>query len=141
MISKQFLLAGEATFTVSNPAGEHYTFRVTKPRDFKAEYPVYFVSLLTGPDNTSDYTYAGLIDTKSGGIRLTQKSGITAEAKSYKVGNWAIKRVYNEVKEPLPEGYKIDHIGECAVCGRALTTPESIELGIGPVCLARLESI
>lgn len=29
-------------------------------------------------------------------------------------------------------------LGQCSQCGRTLTNPESIQLGIGPVCLSRL---
>lgn len=29
-------------------------------------------------------------------------------------------------------------LGQCSQCGRTLTNPESIQLGIGPVCLARV---
>jgi hypothetical protein len=29
-------------------------------------------------------------------------------------------------------------IGKCGICGRTLTVPESIERGIGPVCLSRI---
>ena len=138
MITKQFLLAGHAVFTVSNGKGGHHTFRVTKPDDFSPDRPTYFVAALTGPDNTSDYTYLGLIDTRTGGVRLTAKSKFAADSPSYKVGSWAVKRVFTEVATPLPEGYKIEHAGRCGVCGRPLTTPESIECGIGPVCLERL---
>ena len=31
-------------------------------------------------------------------------------------------------------------IVKCRVCGRWLTNPVSVERGIGPVCLARLEA-
>lgn len=29
-------------------------------------------------------------------------------------------------------------LGQCSQCGRTLTNPESIQLGIGPICLARV---
>lgn len=29
--------------------------------------------------------------------------------------------------------------GRCSCCGRALTDPQSIEIGIGPICLAKME--
>ena len=28
----------------------------------------------------------------------------------------------------------IQHIGKCCKCGRPLTDPESIKLGVGPIC-------
>lgn len=36
------------------------------------------------------------------------------------------------------EGYALQVEGRCYVCNRKLTTPESIEFGIGPICAARV---
>lgn len=134
MISKKFLTGGHAIFTVSNSKGEHFTYRVSAPDDFNPESPIWFVSVLTGPNNTSDYTYAGLL--RDGGVvHQTKGSKIGPDALSWKVVVWAIKQVWEE--KALPDGYDIKHIGRCGVCGRPLTTPESIESGIGPICAGR----
>ena len=37
----------------------------------------------------------------------------------------------------LPEALRVLHHGRCGRCGRKLTTPESIRLGLGPVCVTR----
>jgi len=29
------------------------------------------------------------------------------------------------------------HMGICSCCGRTLTTPHSVEMGVGPVCFQR----
>jgi hypothetical protein len=53
-IGKDFLLAGRAIFTVANPKGERYTFKVTKKdaqEGSRYTQPTYFISLLTGSDN------------------------------------------------------------------------------------------
>jgi hypothetical protein len=134
MITKDFLEAGHAIFTVSNPVKEHYTYRVTKPKDFNESYPVWFVSLLTGPNNTEDYTYLGIL-TNSKTVKTTAKSKFAPDSKAVKVVQWAVKQIYDGAK--LPEGYNIQHVGRCGVCGRPLTTPESIESGIGPICAGR----
>lgn len=39
------------------------------------------------------------------------------------------------IKEELPNGIEIYHTGQCAVCGRKLTNPKYMEIGIGPKCI------
>jgi len=133
MINTEFLLAGNATFTVSNPEGEHYTFKVkkTKHKNNNGKYS-FFISILTGPDF---YTYLGMVVSPYDGyghVTLTRKSKFNIISLPFKVSNWAVKHVMADV--PLPKGYKVDHAGKCGKCGRKLTTPESIEAGLGPIC-------
>jgi hypothetical protein len=37
-------------------------------------------------------------------------------------------------KHPLPGSVDVLHSGRCGRCGRTLTTPDSIERGLGPEC-------
>jgi hypothetical protein len=65
-----FLLGGNATFTASSSKGGRFTYRVrlAKPRDGETNPPRrWFVAVLTGPDNSSDYTYLGTIVERNGG--------------------------------------------------------------------------
>lgn len=132
-----FFEGGKAIFTVTNPSGQHYTFKIRKPRP---ETP-YFVSMLTGPDNTSSFTYLGLYNPTlkmdiNQNVRLTAKSRMTNDSTPVKVLRWAIKKVAeaNSHAPILPTGYSIQHEGRCCRCGRRLTVPESIDSGIGPEC-------
>lgn len=136
MLTKEFILAGKAIFTVSNGKGEHYTFRVKRKDNDAPRLPVYFVSLLTGPDNTRDYSYMGVLSEYTGLTRLTNASKMTDSATSFRVINWALKKVW--AGESLPEGYEIHHEGYCGRCGRMLTTPESVAAGFGPECIQKL---
>jgi len=129
---KRFFEGGRATFTVSNGRGEHYTFRINKPKRDDKGNPPYFISMLTGSDNDSDYTYIGLYIPQNNNVKLTSKSKFTADSKPIRVLNWAFTMIA-EGKE-LPLGYSIQHEGRCCRCARTLTTPESIERGIGPEC-------
>jgi hypothetical protein len=126
--STEFFSGGNALFTVSNPQGTRYTFRIRKP---KPDMP-FFVSLLTGPDNESSYTYLGIYVPQIQAIRLTSKSRYTEDSLPVKVLRWAVKL------PKLPEGYAIQHEGRCCRCGRTLTVPESIDAGIGPECAGLL---
>jgi hypothetical protein len=55
-----FAKAGKALFTVENSrAGNRFTFRVNQCDE--PEKGLYFVSVLSGPDNESAYRYSGAI--------------------------------------------------------------------------------
>ena len=136
MLTKDFILAGKATFTVSNAKGKHYTFKVVKKKRNESDGHIWFASMLSGPDNESCYTYIGTVNEISGVPHLTQKSKFSKSSQPYKVLRWALGVVWGRNK--LPDGYKIQHAGKCGRCGRTLTTPESITRGIGPECLAKM---
>lgn len=127
-----FALAGRAVFTAVSPTGTRFTFRVRAPVGRLATIPgaegVRFVDVLTGPDNTHDFTFIGVI---KGGFRHSSKSAIAADAKSVLAFGW----IWRHRADPTP--VELHHEGRCGKCGRALTTPESIESGIGPVCAGR----
>jgi hypothetical protein len=125
MISREFLLAGRAIFTVDNGRGEHYTYRVTVG-SVRA-----FAGVLIGPDNSSDYLDLARFDPATG--ELTGQYG---DDKRVAVLRWSLHRIYRQ--DGLPQGYSIRHSGRCGKCGRLLTTPESIESGIGPFDLIPL---
>jgi len=127
--TSEFFKGGNALFTVGNPTGEHYTFKIRQP---KGDNKPYFVSLLTGPQNDSDYTYLGIFNPIQMRVYLTKKSKYTEESTPVKVVRWAIQMV--ALGRLVPEGYTIQHEGRCCRCGRTLTTPESVEAGIGPEC-------
>lgn len=55
---RNFLLAGKAIFTVvSKKSGNRFTYKVKKYDNGD----LWFVSVLTGPDNYSSYSYLGTI--------------------------------------------------------------------------------
>jgi hypothetical protein len=139
-LTSLFLLAGKALFTVTNPKGDHYTFKVRK---VVSEWPVgsgtmstsYFVSVKAS-GGVYPYRYIGLLNADTGGIKCTAKSEFIVGTKEYNVAAWACGVVIN--MKNMPDGYKIEHAGKCGRCGLTLTDPESIERGIGPDCWATM---
>lgn len=132
-INPYFLNSGNAIFTVSNPSGEHYTYHIVDSdlRDERSSETLYFVHVLTGPNNLHDYTYLGMYD-PWGFIKMTKASKYDRDSRIVKVLDWAIDVVFERKK--LPDGYAIQHVGKCGRCSRRLTTPESLACGLGPVC-------
>jgi hypothetical protein len=124
---ENFVFAGNATFTLeSEKTGNRYTYKVRQCEDKKE---LYFVSLLTGSDNESDYQYLGVVE--NGKFRTTKKSKLTIDSTPVKAFNFFISKLHKLNKI---EGLNIFHAGRCGKCGKKLTTPESIKTGFGPHC-------
>jgi hypothetical protein len=131
-LSREFITAGRAIFTISNGRGERFTFKVTKPEDrFRGEY---FASVMKGSDNESDYKYCGMMSGERFTLRATKGSKFGADTKEFKVLAFALDVIAG--RRALPAGYELLHAGKCGRCARTLTTPESIKRGIGPECFA-----
>ena len=141
---KKFILAGNARFTlVSAKTGVRFTFKARALFDddpFAAEGvsstpKLWFVSVLTGADNESDFSFLGTIFADNLNFVHGKKSRIGRDAPSARAFPWFWQHLQTGA---LPAGVEFWHEGSCAACGRALTVPESIALGFGPDCAAKL---
>lgn len=134
--AKRFVTGGRAVLTVrSRKSGEHRTYRINRREGDDGRKTPFFVALLTGPDNTADYQYVGVLDEATGGLRLTAKSRFTCDSVPVRAFDYVMKRVF---RGELPADADVMHEDRCGVCARALTVPESIERGIGPECYERM---
>src|SRR5258708_38527897 len=138
--AKDFALAGNAIITLQSlRTGAHFTYKIRAKDvagEIKADYTpdrIWFVSLLSGADNESDYQYLGLIN-KHREFRLTAKSRASANAPSVKAFEW----FWHMVRDGIPTELVVRHEGRCGRCGRTLTVPESIDRGIGPECAQKI---
>lgn len=123
----EYALAGNAIVTLaSRRSGSHYTFKV---RAAKNANDLFFVNLLTGPDNTADYTYLGTV--RAGSFGLTRKSRLTEDSIPVRAFRYFFEHA---TQGDLPPALEVRHEGRCGRCGRLLTVPESLDRGIGPEC-------
>jgi len=129
--TRAFLLAGKATATlVSKKSGAHLTFKVSKGKDESAPH---FVSVMTGADNESSFSYLGTIF-QGATYRHGARSKITADAASAKAFAWLWDNADKDiagVAEFLPAS-------ACCRCGRKLTHPASIHQAVGPECAKKM---
>lgn len=135
-------------------SGAHLTYRLRptkRPETDRGVGTLVMVDLLTGPNNGADYTFLGAVYCHGGsllgkfgvltGPRTERPAGgggstIGDDAPSAKMLHWMFARLgRGDLLAPAAEVW---HDGTCALCGRALTTPQSLTLGIGPVCLEKL---
>jgi hypothetical protein len=148
MIDREFVLAGgnwviftldvPASFSGANKCKDHYTFQVTHRQANDTYGESWFVRLLAGPDNGSDYQYLGMLNAQTGSVKLTRASRMTDDS-------WPVRLVRrimaclwsNQGGDIEAAGFRLLHAGRCGRCGRQLTTPESLDSGLGPVCRSR----
>ena len=129
-IAKDFILAGRARVTlVSLKTGTRFTFRVAQ----KDETSPHFVALLSGPDNESSYTFLGTIF-EGTTYRHGRRSSVSESAPSAKAFAWAWSYI---VRGEMPPSCEVYHEGRCGRCGRTLTVPSSLDIGLGPECATR----
>lgn len=137
-----YMLAGQATITIERPGGGHFTYKIeqkikkTKTGKEIARHDFWFVSLLTGSDNTADYRYVGYITKSRNGrhfFNLGRKPRASDKAASVKTLRWALITL-DTGSDGGPFYY---HDGACGRCGLPLTHPESLRTGLGPVCAGK----
>jgi hypothetical protein len=125
-----FVKGGKAVFTlVSLVTGKRKTFRVRKGGG-----DIYFVDLLTGPDNREDYAYIGFFRSN---LRIEAGKKGNAFHPAFAAIDWLLIGL---ASGRMPRTATFWHEGKCARCGRPLTNPESIESGFGPECVKRKET-
>lgn len=125
-----FALAGNAIFTIQNEkTGNRFTFKVRLAQDTYKGQQTWFVSHLAGSDNETNYQYLGFI--RAGAYQPSAKK-VRMDAPSQNAARWFFPRLL--AQHPLPPEVAVHHANRCGRCGRLLTTPESIQRGLGPEC-------
>lgn len=131
----RFIFAGNAYFTLrSKKTQTRYTYRFSIVPESKVQR--WFVAVLAGPDNNSDYQYIGMVDDDLS-FRRTKKSKMLDTSLPVVAIGYALKHLAHS---SIPESLEIWHEGRCGRCGRKLTVPESVAAGIGPECSGKLGS-
>ena len=127
--------------TVTNESsGGHRTFRVrTQKEDSKFASGMRVVALLIGPDNTSDYQGFGFV-LDNGWISLWKRNRTPQYeglAKAVRLASKALENGKDTFQTPKAT-YSVKLSKRCRICNKTLTSPKSIEMGIGPKCAIRV---
>lgn len=152
----------DLTATVkSKKTGNHLTYRLRYAKRHPSDVSrsrTFMVDVLTGPDNATSYTFLGAVvfvdsyadrpafievmvgertTRPAGGGRAgdTPDSPIKADAPSARTLVWLFSALAGG--RDVGEQAEVWHDGTCSRCGRALTHPESLALGLGPECAAK----
>lgn len=146
-LARRFILGGNATFTLQLDSGKHFTYRIKSKKidpnknwsTSNVDKTLFFVSVLVGPSRESDFQYLGILKLYPVDgeyhFSATTKSKIGSDAESHQ----AFKKLWHGIEHcaKIPTTAQFYHEGQCCVCGRTLTVPESIERGIGPECASK----
>lgn len=132
---RSFLFQGRANFTMVNvDTGNHITYYI-KSRKVKRNQPeetnFFEVYVKAIGDKLHGKVEVGEIDRKKGVINV--KSGIKSDYVGLITIQWLIKNWRN--LERYKEKLRIYHLNHCCKCGMPLTVEDSIQDGIGPVCV------
>lgn len=121
--------------TLTFQDGGHRTFRVwTKHLTAKFAPGQRLLGMLIGPDRTTDFEPFAFVEPD--GFRVWKRFRGGRENPS-KHEEYA-QIVWWCLTGETPDGYELQASKRCLVCNRELTTPESLERGIGPLCWERM---
>lgn len=139
------------TYTIDHAERGHFTVKLhTVQKGNLAGKRI--LSLLIGPDNQRDFQGCAFWDDDSRVVRVWKRfrgaetrmrvdgfswsDGWSAYEK--KLAIWCDLAVRGSTEDrrgyQFGEGYRLLLEGRCVVCNRKLTEPESIRIGVGPVC-------
>jgi len=143
------------TYTFTSPRTRHVTLKLSTVRENADPGMVgkRIVSLLMGPNNETDYVGVAFWDDDRGRAVIWKKHrsahtstgmvdghnfSATWSEVQRKVAVWADLVLRGENGHWHSWGFSMQLAGTCLKCNRTLTTPESIERGIGPECWKRM---
>lgn len=150
MLTREFMLAGRAVFTVEVPASfrtdkdypeqatchPHYTFKIKNVPPAGEHRRCFMAFLLADGDK---YFYMGIVKPYNGEVIRTPKSRYGEESWPWKILTRVLIRVWrNEQIVIEDKGFVLKPSGQCARCGRELTHPRSLISGLGPECEGRV---
>jgi ribosomal protein L37E len=134
---KQFMLAGDAYFTMKNErTGNFMHFHVLLSKN-KTRYFVEVkkgsVVETEGGEKDGNWVYMGEI--KDGVLVLTPKSRVDGESTEFRSFNWLLRKIQNGTWQ---DGVVIYRHVWCGRCGRHLMDEVSVEDGLGAHCYYKI---
>lgn len=146
----RFIKGGRAVFTLkSKHSGKHFTYRIAKVKERPGDTALrnrdcarFFVAVLAGPDNTSDFQYIGMMWLDEYGHYESFKPGrnivVSQSTEGIKYFLKALRAILTYRASCGVKGVEFYHEGKCGRCARPLTDPESCRTGFGPECRGKL---
>lgn len=127
-----YVRGGKGIVTLQSPTGVHRTYAFMLPRH-PNEFKDGTMFVYTQTSNNI-WMYVGMLN-QNNDFRLTCGSHYSYNHPISKGAFYIVKMMTGRIENsPM----KLYHAGICSVCGRKLTNPKSIELGIGRKCKKRV---
>ena len=128
---RNYIFGGKGVVTLLSPTGVHHTYAFQPPKQNDSfTSNTLFVSTLVGENS---WKYVGMLSANRT-FKATRGSKFPTNSAIFKGAAYIVKMMYTEnLNTPMQLYYE----GCCSVCGRPLTNPKSIAIGIGPKCKER----
>ena len=127
----RYITGGNGIVTLKSHTGVHHTYLFQSPSDKEDKNRLLFVKTLVGGNN---WVYVGMYKDKK--FYLTKASRFQKNSDIVRGICYIVKLVNRP--DYHDDRMQLFHEGVCSRCGRPLTNPESIEIGIGPTCRGML---
>ena len=125
-ITREFVTAGRAEFTIDNGKAERFTFRVSRSKRYPSILNVYRLHVRREYMGTlKPATLSYVVNARKGAY--TNPADVVN-----KVFAFAMRIISGA--QALPDGYSIRHTNKCGRCGKKLRDESSIATGFGPDC-------
>ena len=139
-----YITAGTAIFTLeSTKLKTHYTYHIKKDKSTD----IFRVYCLFGQDNTAtgrlkkNWRFIGYFAKDVWKLELPQFKKMDINLPTSIAMFKSFLSILTDNLKMWPSGCKFYKSEFCCVCGRRLTTPESVKAGVGPRCLDRTTRI
>lgn len=127
--AKNYITGGKGVVTLKSPTGVHHTYAFSKPKvENKFPEGTLFVHVLCAEKN---WRYVGMVSHRGYAI-YTRRSSFSKDSPIFKGLRYIVRIMYDPKFQSRMELF---HEGCCSVCGRPLTNPKSLSVGIGPRCM------
>lgn len=129
---RSYLEGGSGVVTLHSPTGCWRTYSFRRPYDNIFHDDSFYANALFVYAKTSSgrWMYVGMYNNNE--FRLTEASRFGIKHPIVKGAKYLVKMMNSDIAASGP--MVVYHEGVCCVCGRRLTRPKSIELGVGPTC-------
>lgn len=133
---RNFIFAGRSVFTLENKETSNYiTFKVKEVKKQGKVIPGQFsIQCKALGDKNYGYEFMGFMNTIQKEFRPRHRA--IKDHVGFKTFIWVLKNF--ERLEDFEAKMAMYHEGICCKCGLSLSTPESIQKGIGPICEDRV---
>lgn len=131
---QMYVYGGKGRFRLKSlRSKKEYTYKISPMSKRNPRYDEYtfYVSLVV-PGGTD---FMGVLKSEENKYIHSKKSYRGFDSLEVKGFRWLLQQF--ESTQDFPNQMEFFHMGICSCCARTLTTPESIKLGIGPVCFQR----
>ena len=131
---QMYVFGGKGRFRLKSLVSDkQFTYKISQMSKHNARYDeyTYYVSLVI-PGGTD---FMGVFKTEENKYIHAKRSRLSYDSSEAKGFRWLLSQF--ESDDEWNDMMEFYHMGICSCCGRTLTTPESVEMGIGPVCFER----